>query len=57
MFSPSDDQLPEEILDRIAAEEEAATDAAAAEEALADAHDPTEDPEDGVISDAAPRKE
>lgn len=54
-FSPSDDQLPEEILDQIAAEEEAAT--AAAEEALADAHDPTEDPEDGVISNAAPRKE
>ena len=52
---PSDDGLAPEVLDRIAAEEEAALEADAAEEALVEERDPVDDPPDGIIlEDARP---
>jgi hypothetical protein len=48
-YPPSDDGLPPELLDHIAATDEAARAAEAAEEALVDEQQPAEDPADGIV--------
>jgi hypothetical protein len=48
-YPSSDEQLPPELLDHIAATDEAARAAEAAEEALVGGQEPAEDPADGIV--------